>query len=95
MIVGRDRSNVMRMIITMRVARDGSSMVMKDSFSSVTLVEGNAHDHEERVGEMESCGMEALLRAVASSLSISVGFDKWGVELYVTVGGLFCSIDGC
>ena len=73
MIVGRDKSNVMRMIMTMRVARDGSSMVMKDIFSSVTLVEGNAH--EERVGEMESCGMEALLRAVASLLSISVGFD--------------------
>ena len=73
MIVGRDRSNVMRMIMTMRVARDGSSMVMKDTFSSVTLVEGNAH--EERVGEMESCGMEALLRAVVSLLSMSVGFD--------------------
>lgn len=73
MIVGRDESNAMRMIMTMRVARDGSSMVMKDIFSSVTLVEGNAH--EERVGEMESCGMEALLRAVASLLSISVGFD--------------------
>ena len=73
MIVGRDKSNAMRMIMTMRVARDGSSMVMKDIFSSVTLVEGNAH--EERVGEMESCGMEALLRAVASLLSISVGFD--------------------
>ena len=73
MIVGRDKSNVMRMIMTMRVARDGSSMVMKDTFSSVTLVEGNAH--EERVGEMESCGMEALLRVVVSLLSISVGFD--------------------
>ena len=73
MIVGRDKSNVMRMIMTMRVARDGSSMVMKDTFSSVTLVEGNAH--EERVGEMESCGMEALLRAVVSLLSMSVGFD--------------------
>jgi hypothetical protein len=48
-------------------------MVMKDIFLSVTLVEGNAH--EERVGEMESCGMEALLRAVASLLSICVGFD--------------------
>ena len=60
MIVWRDRSNVMRMIVTMRVARDGS-------------VEGNAH--EEWVGEMESCGMEALLGAVVSSLSISIGFD--------------------
>ena len=73
MIVGRDRSNVMRMIVTMRVARDGSRMVMKDTFSSVTLVEENAH--EERVGEMESCGMERLVRAVVNSLSISVGFD--------------------
>ena len=73
MIVGRDKSNVMQMIMMMRVARDGSSMVMKDTFSSVTLVEGNAH--EERVGEMESCGMEALLRAVVSLLSMSVGFD--------------------
>ena len=73
MIVGRDRPNVMWMIVTMRVARDGLKMVMKDTFLSVTLVEGNAH--EEMVGEMESCGMEALLRAVVSSLSISVGFD--------------------
>ena len=73
MIVGRDRSNVMRMIVMMRVARDGSRMVMKDTFSSVTLVEGNAH--EERVGEMESCGMEVLLMAVVNSLSISIGFD--------------------
>ena len=73
MIVGRDRSNVMLMIVTMRVARDGSRMVMKDTFLSVTLVEGNAH--EERIGEMESCGMEALSRAAASSLSISIGFD--------------------
>jgi len=72
-IVGRDRPNVMRMIVTMRVARDGLKMAMKDTFLSVTLVEGNAH--EESVGEMESCGMEALLRAVVSSLSISVGFD--------------------
>jgi hypothetical protein len=61
------------MIVTMGVARDGSRMVMKDTFLSVTLVEGNAY--EERVGEMESCGMETLLRAAASSLSISVGFD--------------------
>ena len=73
MIVGRDKSNVMRMIVTMHVVRDGWRMVMKDTFSSVTLVEGNAH--EERVGEMESCGMEALLRAVVSLLSMSVGFD--------------------
>ncbi len=73
MIVGRDRLNAMRMIVTMHVVRDGSRMAMKDTFLSVTLVEGNAH--EEMVGEMESCGMEALLRAVVSSLSISVGFD--------------------
>ena len=73
MIVGRDKLNVMRIIMTMRVVRDGSSMVMKETFSSVTLVEGNAH--EERVGQMESCGMEALLRAVVSLLSMSVGFD--------------------
>ena len=49
MIVGRDRSNVMWMIVTMHVVRDGWRMVMKDTFSSVTLVEGNAH--EERVGD--------------------------------------------
>ena len=73
MIVGRDRSNVMRMIVTMHVVRDGWRMVMKDTFSSVTLVDGNSH--EERVGEMKSCGMEALLRAVVSSLSIFIGFD--------------------
>jgi len=76
-IVGRDRSNVMRMIVTMRLARDGSRMVMKDTFSSVTLVEENAH--EERAGEMESCGMEGLVRAVVNSLNISVGFDCSGV----------------
>ena len=73
MIVGRERSNAWRMIVTMRGARDGSRMVMKDVFSSVILIEGNAQ--EKRVEEMESCGMEALSRAVASLVRISVGVD--------------------
>ena len=73
MIVGRERLNARRMIVTMCRARDGSRMVMKDTFLSVIMIEGNAQ--EKRVEEMESCGMEALLRAVVSSLSISVGFD--------------------
>jgi len=72
-IVGREMSNAWRMIVTMRGARDGSRMVMKDSFSSVILIEGNAQ--EKRVEEMESCGMEALSRAVASSVRISIGVD--------------------
>jgi len=73
-IVGRERLNARRMIVPMCRARDGSRMVMKDTFLSVIMIEGNAQ--EERVEEMEeSCGMEALLRAVASSVRISVGFD--------------------
>ena len=40
---------------------------------SVILIEGEAQ--KERVEEMESCGMEALVRAVASTVRISVGFD--------------------
>jgi hypothetical protein len=52
---------------------EGWIEAMKDIFPSVILIEGNAQ--EKRVEEMESCGMEALSRAAASSLSISIGFD--------------------
>ena len=50
---------------------------MKEIFLSVILIEGDAQ--EKRVEEMESCGMEALSRAVASSVRISVGVDGSGV----------------
>jgi hypothetical protein len=46
---------------------------MKDNFLSEILTEGDAQ--EKRVEEMESCGMEALSRAVASSVRISIGVD--------------------
>ena len=72
-IVGRERLNARQMIGTMCGARDGLRMVMKDSFSSVILIEENAQ--EKRVEEMESCGMEALSRVVASSVRSSVGVD--------------------
>ena len=73
MIVGRNSSNARRMTVTMRGARDGLRMVMTDTCLSVILIEGEAQ--KERVEEMESYGMEALARAVASSVRISVGFD--------------------
>ena len=49
--VGRERLNVERMMETMVGVRVGSVMVMKASFSSMTLVEGNAQKW--MVGEME------------------------------------------
>ncbi len=44
MIVGRERLNARQMIGTMCGARDGLRMVMKDTFSSVILIEGNAQE---------------------------------------------------
>jgi hypothetical protein len=74
-IVGRESLNANRMTETMRWAREGSRMVMKDTFSSVILIEGKAQ--EERVDEMRSCVMEALVRV--SSTKISIGVDFSGV----------------
>jgi hypothetical protein len=52
--VGRELSNVDRMIETMRGVREGSRMVMKASFLSMILVEGNAQKW--MVVEMEPGG---------------------------------------
>jgi hypothetical protein len=52
---------------------EGWIEAMKDIFPSVILIEGNAQ--EKRVEEMESCVLEALSRAVASLVRISVGVD--------------------
>jgi len=62
--VGRERSNADRMIEMMVGVRVGSTMVMKASFSSMILVEGNAQKW--MVVEMESGGMDELVRAEAS-----------------------------
>jgi len=74
--VGRERSNVDRMIETMVGVRVGSRMVMKASFSSMILVEGNAQKW--MVLEMESGGMEALARAEASVEKMLVFVDWRG-----------------
>ena len=61
---------------------------MKDIFPSVILIEGNAQ--EKRVEEMESCVLEALSRAVASLVRISVGVDRSGVLNWMYKGGGLC-----
>jgi len=68
--VGRERSNVDRMIEMMVGVRVGSRMVMKASLLSMILVEGNAQKW--MVVEMDSGGMEALARAEASVEKIFV-----------------------
>ncbi len=77
MEVRRKRSNVDRMIETMVGVRVGSRMVMKASFSSMILVEGNAQKW--MVVEMESGGMEALARAEASVEKMLILVDWRGV----------------
>ncbi len=74
---GRERSNVDRMIETMVGVRVGSRMVMKASFSSMILVEGNAQKW--MVVEMDSGGMEALVRAEASVEKMFILVDWRGV----------------
>ena len=75
--VGRERSNVDRMIEMMVGVRVGSRMVMKASFSSMILVEGNAQKW--MVVEMESGGMDALVRAEASVEKVFILVDWKGV----------------
>ena len=75
--VGRDRSNVDRMIETMVGVRVGSRMVTKAGFLSMILVRGNAQKWI--VVEMESGGMEALVRAEASVEKIFILVDWRGV----------------
>ena len=72
--VGRERSNVDRLIDGVRV---GSRMVMKASFSSMILVEGNTQKW--MVVEMESGGMEALVRAEANVEKMFILVDWRGV----------------
>ena len=62
--VGRESSNVDQMIVTMWEAREGSRMVMKDNFSSETLMDGKAQ--KEIVDEIDPGGMEALVRVEVS-----------------------------
>ena len=52
------------MIETMREAKEGSRMVMKDSFSSETLMDGKVH--KEIVDEIDPGGMETLVRMEVS-----------------------------
>ena len=75
--VGRERLNADRMIEMMVGVRVGSRMVMKASFSSMILVEGNAQKW--MVVEMESGGMDALVRAEASVEKMFILVDWKGV----------------
>ena len=75
--VGRERSNVDRMIETMVGERVGSRMLMKASFLSMILVEGNAQNW--MVVEMELGGMDALVRAKASVEKMFILVDWRGV----------------
>ena len=75
--VGRERLNADRMIEMMVGVRVGSRMVMKASFSSMILVEGNAQKW--MVVEMELGGMEALVSAEVSVEKMFVLVDRRGV----------------
>ena len=75
--VGRERLNVDRMVETMVGVRVGLRMVMKASFLSMILVEGNSQKW--MVVEMESGGMEALVRAEASFEKMFILVDWKGV----------------
>ena len=68
--VGRERSNVDRMIETMVGVRVGSRMVMKASFWNA---------QKWMVVEMESGGMDALVRAEASVEKMFILVDWRGV----------------
>ena len=75
--VGREKRKVERMMATMREVREGSRTVMKASFSSVIFVEGNGQNV--MVVEIESCGMEAMVRAEMSVEMMSKRVDWSGV----------------
>ena len=62
--VGRESSNADQMIVMIQEAREGSRMVMKDIFSSETLMEGNAR--KEIVDETDPSGIEALVSVEVS-----------------------------
>ena len=84
--IGRERSNVDWMIEMMAGVRVGSRKVTKASFSSMILVEGNAQKW--MVVEMESGGMDALVRAGASVEKMFILVDWRGVLMDVAVGGV-------
>jgi len=75
--VGREKRKVERMMAMMREVREGSRTVMKASFSSVIFVEGNGQNV--MVVEIESCGMEAMVRAEMSVEMMSERVDWSGV----------------
>jgi hypothetical protein len=75
--IGRESSNVDWMIETMGGVREGSRVVTKASFLSMILVEGNAQ--KLMVVEMESGGMEALVRAEVSVVKMFNWLDWRGV----------------
>ena len=67
--VGREKRKVERMMAMMREVREGSRTVMKARFSSVIFVEGNGQNV--MVVEIESCGMEAVVRAEMTRMVVS------------------------
>ena len=75
--VGREKRKVERMMAMMREVREGSRTVMNASFSSVIFVEGNGQNV--MVVEIESCGMEAMVRAEMSVEMMSERVDWSGV----------------
>ena len=75
--VGREKRKVERMMAMMREVREGSRTVMNASFSSVIFVEGNGQNV--MVLEIESCGMEAMVRAEMSVEMMSKRVDWSGV----------------
>lgn len=75
--VGREKRKVERMMAMMREVREGSRTVMNASFSSVIFVEGNGQNV--MVVEIESCGMEAVVRAEISVEMMSERVDWSGV----------------
>lgn len=75
--VGREKRKVERMMAMMREVREGSRTVMKASFSSVIFVEGNGQNV--MVVEIESCGMEAMVRVEMSVEMMSKRVDWSGV----------------
>jgi len=75
--LGREKRKVERMMAMMREVREGSRTVMKASFSSVIFVEGNGQNV--MVVEIESCGMEAMVRAEMSVEMMSKRVDWSGV----------------
>ena len=90
--VGREKRKVERMMAMMREVREGSRTVMNASFSSVIFVEGNGQNV--MVVEIESCGMEAVVRAEISVEMMSERVDWSGVLNWMHFAAAFLWVFG-